>query len=513
MTYASRTAILLRSAVASAAMALPLLGSAPARAQFGNPLGQGGMLGPGAKPPEYRDIQFTPQGPQIEVADVQIRGNRVTPRSEIEGLLRTRRGRIFDPEVLQADVHSLLDRGRFADVRTYTQRTPAGMVVIFELLEPPKIEYVRFVGNHGSRWNIFAKGLSDYALNKEVGLKKGESLNVYAVEEARRRLENLYQEKGYAKAEVVVLEGDKSQDRGVVFLISEGNVERIFSTKFEGNTIATDARLKTVVKSKPGILYYFGGKFDKRKIDEDVDLLTAYYRNLGFFRARVGRHYECNEAGKWLDVTFVIDEGPRYKIREVSFAGNDKYDSNDVMALMELKPGDYFNQDMLLRDEFTVKDLYGSRGHIFADIKAETVFFEEPGWVDLVYNIKEGDVYRVGQINVHIGGDHPHTKRNVVLNRLSLRPGDIIDIRELRNSERRLKASQLFENDPAAGVTPKIVVRPPDLNDAAIAANSAGAAYRGQSPDGVQWMTVDLHLPARHGTGASSIWDYLGFGR
>jgi outer membrane protein insertion porin family len=511
MNYASPAAVLAPYAVAFAATVLA--GLAPARAQLGNPLGQGGMFGPGAKPPQYRDIQFAPQGPQVEVADVQIRGNRVTPRSEIEGLLRTRRGRIFDPEVLQADVHTLLDRGRFADVKTYTQRVPAGMVVIFELLEPPKIEYVRFVGNHGSRWNVFAKGLSDYALNKEVGLKKGESLNVYAVEEARRRLENLYQEKGYAKAEVVVLEGDKPQDRGVVFLISEGGVERIFSTKFEGNTIANDSRLKTVVKSKPGILYYFGGKFDKRKIDEDVDRLTAYYRNLGFFRARVGRHYDYNEAGSWLDVTFVIDEGPRYKIREVSFAGNEKYDTADVMGLMELKPGDYFNQDMLLRDEFTVKDLYGSRGHIFADIKAETVFFEEPGWVDLVYNIKEGDVYRVGQINVHIGGDHPHTKRNVVLNRLSLRPGDIIDIRELRDSERRLKASQLFENDPAQGLAPKIVVRPPDLNDAAIAANSAGAAYRGQSPDGSRWMVVDIYLPAGSEAEAAAILNSLGGAR
>jgi outer membrane protein assembly factor BamA len=198
-------------------------------------IGKGGGFTPD-KAPEYRDIQFAPTGEQIEVADVQIRGNRVTPRSQIEGLLRTRRGRIFDPEVLQADVHSLLDRGRFSDVKTYTQRTPAGMVVIFEVLEPPKIEYVRYVGNKGSRWNIFAKGISDYTLDKEVGLKKGESLNVYAVEEARRRLENVYREKGYAKAEVEVIEGDKPHDRGVVFLISEGSVERIYATRSSRGT-------------------------------------------------------------------------------------------------------------------------------------------------------------------------------------------------------------------------------------------------------------------------------------
>jgi outer membrane protein insertion porin family len=256
--------------------------------------------------------------------------------------------------------------------------------------------------------------------------------------------------------------------------------------------------LKTVVKSKPGILYYFGGKFDRRSLDEDVDKLTAYYRNLGYFRARVSREYDYNQSGNWLSVNFVIDEGPRYKIREVSFVGVDKYDATDLMTLMELKPEMHFNQDDLLRDEYILKDLYGSRGHIFADVKAETVFFEEPGYVDLVYNVKEGDVYRVGQINVHIGGDHPHTQRNVIVNRLSLRPGEIIDIRELRGSERRLKASQLFLNEPAQGITPRIVVRPPELNEA-IASNSAGAAFRGQSPDGERYMVLDVYLP--HGAG------------
>ena len=497
MRHAPRIKIRLRHGLVVGAFGLTAWWPVAGWGQLGG-FGNGPAFNSQSKASQYRDIHVTPTGPQIEVVDVQIRGNRVTPRSEIEGLLRTRRGRIFDPEVLQADVHALLARGRFADVKTYTHQVPEGMVVIFDLLEPPKIEYVRFVGNKGSRWNIFAKGISDYALQKEVGLKKGESLNVYAVEEARRRLENFYREKGYAKAEVVVLEGDKPQDRGVVFLISEGEVERIFSTRFEGNTIASDARLKTVVQSKPGILYLFGGKFDKRKIDEDVDRLTAYYRNLGFFRARVGRYYEYNEDGDWLTITFVIDEGPRYKIRDVSFVGHEKYDAEDLRALLGLKPDDYFNQEQLLRDENTLKDLYGSRGHIFADIKAETVFFEEPGYVDLVYTIKEGDVYRVGKINVHIGGDHPHTQRNVVLNRLSLRPGDIIDIRELRNSERRLKASQLFENDPAQGITPRIVVRPPDLNDKAIAANAAGAAYRGQSPDGVRYVVLDVYADPAH---------------
>ena len=82
-----------------------------------------------------------------------------------------------------------------------------------------------------------------------------------------------------------------------------------------------------------------------------------------------------------------------------------------------------------------------------------------------------------------------------MLNRLSLRPGDLIDIREVRNSERRLKASQLFETNPAQGQPPRIEIRPPEFDEAL--ASGAGATFRGQSPDGrnVRTMVLDLYLP------------------
>jgi outer membrane protein insertion porin family len=85
--------------------------------------------------------------------------------------------------------------------------------------------------------------------------------------------------------------------------------------------------------------------------------------------------------------------------------------------------------------------------------------------LDLVYSIEEGQPWRAGRINVNIEGEHPHTRQSVVLNRMSIRPGDLIDIREVRASERRLKASQLFANDPMQGNPPQVRVRPPELAD------------------------------------------------
>jgi outer membrane protein insertion porin family len=448
------------------------------------------------QPPPTSGGETQPVGTEL-VADVRIQGNETVSSNKVYTYLRTRKDRVFDPEVVQADKRRLAATGMFRDVRIYTQRSAAGVVVTFEVFERPTIRHIRFIGN---------RGFSDKSLLKESGLKTGEALNVYSVEEARRKVETLYQTKGYPKAQVTVSEGKSPEDRGAVFYISEGPLQRIISVGFIGNTIASDSRLKTKIKSKPGFGWIlFGGKVDHAKIDEDIDRLTSYYRSLGFFRARIGRRLDYDDEHKWLNLKFVIDEGPRYVIRNVSVAGSERFTSEVLAGQLELTSGDYFNLDRMNVDVNTLRDVYGSQGFIFADIRADPRFLEEPGQLDLVYSVDEGNQFRVGRINVHIAGEFPHTQESVVLDRLSIRPGDIVDIREVRASERRLKSSQLFVVNPAEGNPPRIVIRPPDLSDAeAIAQDPNRPSIRGQNPEqGTNPRKIDLDIyvtptPERH---------------
>lgn len=426
--------------------------------------GMGGMGGGGGMPqapqlerPDFRARVWEEGGPRYgpqsnpPVVDVRIRGNESTPLNTAMALIRTRPERMFDPEVLQGDVKRLL--GLFADVKTFTANTPQGIVVTFQVVERPTITYVRFVGN---------RQVAERALRREAGLKIGDALNKFSIEDARKRLEQYYHTKGYPKAQVETFEGDRPQDKGVVFAISEGTVERILDVEFVGNSIATDARLKTQIQSKPGILwYFFRGKVDRDKIDADVETLTKYYRGLGYFRARVGRELVYSESGRWLNLRFVIDEGPRYVVRNVRIEGNTKFDNDILQTRMQLQSGQFFQLDSMNRDVNSLRDLYGSQGYVYADVKADPRFLEEPGQLDLIYSIEEGEQFTVGSIDVEIKGEHPHTRRSVVLNRLSIRPGDIVDVRQIRASERRLQASQLFETDPSRGSPPQIKIGNP----------------------------------------------------
>jgi len=401
--------------------------------------------------------QFAPAGPQIPVIDVRVVGNRRVKTGKVLSYLRTRVERGWDPEVAQGDVRVLTSTGMFRNVRVFTERKPEGMIVTFEVFERPTIEYVRFVGN---------RGFSDRQLLRKCGLKEGDALNQFAVREARRKTEVHYHSAGFAHATVTIIEGDKPGDRGVVLMVNEGQLQMVWSVEFVGNTIVSDSRLKTQIASKPGWFYIIGGRVDHQKIEADVKKLTLYYRKLGYFDAKVGRELRFGDSGKWLSIKFVIYEGQRYRVGRVAFLGNQVFRSEDLATQVGLKEGQEFDLALLNNDVNAVRDVYGSHGYYYADIQAEPRFPEQPGVVDVVFNVKEGARYRVGRIKVRVAGDNPHTRWSEVLNRTPFRPGDVLNSRQIALAKRKIGGSQLFESNPQTGEGPQVVVKQPSLNQA-----------------------------------------------
>src|SRR5690606_36936109 len=106
-------------------------------------------------------------------------------------------------------------------------------------------------------------------------------------------------DKGFRKVRVEVAEGNSKGDRGAIFNINEGPRQRISKVDFIGNTIASDARLKTQIQAKPPIVWLFKGYYNEEEIDNDKNRLTAYYRSLGFFRANIQRMVDFDDEGNW----------------------------------------------------------------------------------------------------------------------------------------------------------------------------------------------------------------------
>ena len=396
-----------------------------------------------------------------KVLEVNVTGNKAIPTHHLLRNVRTRPGRFFDPDALQQDIDQLWRMPEVSRIKgPYLNKTKEGVIVTIEVVERNTIREVKFVGN---------RGVTDRQLRKELSINDGDPLDVHQIQMAKTRIEEHYREKGYPRTQVEIMEGDQDGDADVVFLIHEDEKQRIWKVEFEGNTIATDGRLRNFIESKPGIMKVFGGLVNRNEIDQDVVRLTSYYRSLGFFNARIGREIHESNDGRWLTIRFIINEGPRYKIRNVTFVGNQSYSKEQLLGMLDLKPNEessepFFNVAKMNNDVVTLRDLYGSQGFVFAKVEAEPRFLEDPGSLDIVYRVEEGKQYYVGEINVHFQGDYGITKEEVVINRVPLRPGDLVNVQLIRNAERRLGAAQIFAAGGAPGQSPpRIVVRPPEL--------------------------------------------------
>ncbi|MCA9101306.1 MAG: hypothetical protein KDA63_09160, partial [Planctomycetales bacterium] len=418
-----------------------LIGAGPEIPSPGEPLPSASDVAPGIEQEALRGEL---------VAEVRIKGADNIPVSRITQHIETRAGREFQPERVNQDVRALTRTQMFHTVRTYVRQEATGLIVVFEVVERPTIRYVAFVGN---------EKVKDRYLAKEVGMKRGDSLDPYSVEEGRRKIIDHYRNKGFGTVQVEILEGDRPSDRGVAYVINEGKRLRIKWTSFVGNVVASDGRLRTQVQTKPGILWLFKGYFDRETLDGDVDRLTEYYRALGYFDAVVGREYTTSEGG-WVGVTFVIDEGIRYRVDKISFAHANKVPDATLAEVVTLKAGEYFDQRKMDLDKQAIQDIFGDRGYAFADVKEVIRHHEEPGTLDVIFRVDEGARYHIAGITVNVTGEFPHTRHATVHNRLSFHEGDVFKLSEVRKSERRIRASGIFNSNPAQGGIPKITYTP-----------------------------------------------------
>ena len=387
------------------------------------------------------------------ILSVRVEGSQSISESFILSQMQSREDRPFDKETFNRDMSALYRSNLFRKIDSYIDETDEGVHLRLIVSERPIIKAVEFLGN---------ERLNEGPLRKHSGLQKGDALDPISVNSARGRLIELYQDKGMNQVDIQVVKGLKPGEREVHFLINEGPVERLNSISFVGNEAFSSELLKARIKSRDsryGITKYVGNICSDLKLSEDRDGLLGYYRSLGYFDAKVEFQKAYNETGEFVDATFVIYEGDRYSVSSISISGMERYTQDELLPHLKLKANDPFLLSKKLQDERLLLDVYGAQGHIFCEVEGEVIYQPEKRMVDIVYKVKEGDIYRSSDIRVHIDGDF--TKRHVVLQPLrNLRPGDTIDKRELDGGKRRLLYSTIFNTDPTRGEVPRIEVQP-----------------------------------------------------
>ena len=417
-----------------------------------------------------QDSALTEQSPAADeeagriVYDVRIEGNETIPEAVILQKIQSQPQRPVTERQLREDKRSLLNTRWFFDVQERIDETPNGYVLVFEVKERPIVQRVQYIGN---------KKVKLKHLEAWTGLKAGSPFDYVANQEAVRRIEQEYKDKGYYFVEVKLLKGGKPGDREVVFKITEGPKVQVKERNFTGNVFWSDGLLRKNLVSKEAFLFW-GGHYNPDTMPADIEALKAYYRGVGYFDVEVTGEPRFSPDKSDVELLYTIKEGMRYTVRSITYEGNEVVQTSRLKEDSKQEVGQKFNSWMLSKDVQRMLGYYGEMGHYFASVNPVPQFTETPGVVDLVFEIDEDRPRYIRDINVNYEGDSPHTKHTVVLDRIQVQPGDLADPRRIRRGKSRLAGSGLFE--------PGIVFEPVPVDPEQTSFASVAAAFRGQNP-------------------------------
>jgi outer membrane protein insertion porin family len=396
--------------------------------------------------------------PEGVISKIEFEGNATITADRIKPKLLSRVGQPLDQDRVEADVKTLMGTKWFSDIRYYVDESPpksGKWALIFAVREMPLLTKVEFRGRKAIR----LKEIED-----TTDLKAGNRADPTRTRLAVSQIQRLYVEKGYDLASVTLLEGGNPGDTKIVIEIFEGPKVKVNSIGFVGNHFASSAQLRIKIATRQPIFGLFG-RYHSDMLDEDRQKLVEYYQSQGFFEAKVTPVTRPgSEPGK-IEVTFVVSEGTRYKVRNVVIEGNTKLTTEKLRDDLELHSGKPFMMAVKEADKNRMLIKYGEIGCIDAQIACEPRFTNQLGVVDLVYKIEERDLYMLAELKIQGNG---RTKDKVIRREAvmaGLLPGEVLDKNRIEIFKRRLTSLQYFMNDPNQGKQIKIEIanrRPKD---------------------------------------------------
>ena len=146
------------------------------------------------------------------------------------------------------------------------------------------------------------------------------------------------------------------------------------------------------------------------KLAESLAKMKAFYREKGFYSVRITS--KTSKAVKnQVQLSFLVDEGPKCYIKEIRFHGNENYSSWSLRRKLQTKTYSFFltwitdagllNQEQLANDVKILKSFYLSEGYVKVKVsKPEITLDDSRKWIYLDFNIDEGEIFSMGTVEV-----------------------------------------------------------------------------------------------------------------
>ncbi|MBR2314009.1 MAG: outer membrane protein assembly factor BamA [Akkermansia sp.] len=383
------------------------------------------------------------------VAGVEFRytGEKVLPDRRLMDVVQTRAGGEYSSVRVNADLERLIERSLVdPDATVAVQPSGSAVKVIFNVRASSVLAGVGFTGN---------TEFDEDDLREMSKLQPGTVLSDASLARARANIIKSYQEAGYPDTQVSwqAQETASGSYKDVVFNIDEGREVSMNTIDFEGNTAFDDEQLRQLMQTKERGLFTWitkSGRIDREQVEDDLEAVIKHYKNYGYLRARLADvRYTASdntEGRQKLHLKVAVEEGPRYKVRNVTFGPLTAYTAKELEPGLSMLDGDIYSLQKVADDVTMIRRYYGAKGYADADVRPD---INEAGQledgtrlIDICYNVNEGDCYKVGRINVR---GNTKTRQHVILRELPLKPGENLNSVDLETAKRRLDNLNYFD--------------------------------------------------------------------
>lgn len=381
-----------------------------------------------------------------------------------KSLLKARAGQKYNREFRAQDYQKLYGTGLFApdgvDIQIKVVNNMLDIVI--SVKEFDFVENVEFRGH-----TVFSTAQLGAALRTTPGGYYNPA-NIKADKDA---ITEMYVSKGHHFFSLREEAVETRRGRHLIWHINEGPMVSIESIEFSGNANASAGDLKEYLLSKENdyLLFIPIGKnpFIERNLREDVERIKLWYTLEGWldvYKDTPRPHVFVedvvfNDAKTSVRIRFHVEEGRRYKIRNIRIKGNTIYPEQEIRSWLLSKVGDYYTEKNAGVDVNKIKDKYGERAYILAEVTQRPLFDLVGEEIDLQFEIKENAKVNVGLITVT---GNTKTREDVIrreLTRAEFLPGEEYNTRKLQRGIHRLRGSGWFgaedPTDPSQGVTVK----------------------------------------------------------
>ncbi|HTG14822.1 MAG TPA: POTRA domain-containing protein, partial [Blastocatellia bacterium] len=252
------------------------------------------------------------------------------------------------------------------------------------------------------------KKISDKDKIKTLPFYQQGGLDEFALEEARRRLQDYAQKQGYFFAQVSRPDAPDLSQQSVklVFNIEAGARYRLNSIEIHGVDAIPHRDLEDQMKSKTAsFLPLFGlgrGITSDDMLRQDSNLIAKRLREAGYRRSHVETRRGVSVKGEKLIVTFDVQQGPRTYIDEVAMRGNAVLTRAELGERLSIEAGDPLTTVIVNKNADQLLTAYTMRGYATAEVAPEVV---DVGNADgqerarLIFNVTEGNRARIRVID------------------------------------------------------------------------------------------------------------------